>query len=93
MKYSVNSIPRRNPESIPKRSGGQKKACIRSKIEAVFGIIEGNHHFGRTQVQGGEKVRGEMGLKVSAWNLFYLLSHVEGCFEDRISLKRLFHEN
>ncbi|MHA1325561.1 MAG: transposase, partial [Candidatus Helarchaeota archaeon] len=75
-----------------KKRRAKRKARIRSKIEAVFGIMEENYHFGRTRVWGGEKVKSEMGLRGSAWNLFYLLFHVEGCFEDRISLRRLFHE-
>jgi len=90
----VNSILRRNPESILKRTGRiKRKARIRSKIEGAIGIMKENYNFGRIQIWGGEKVKGEMGLKVSAWNLFYLLSCVEGLFEDRISYRRLFYEN
>jgi len=43
-----------------KKRGAKRKVRIRSKIEAVFGIMEENYHFGRTLVRGGEKVKGEM---------------------------------
>ncbi len=36
-----------------KKRGAKRKARIRSKIEAVFGIMKENYHFGPTQVRGG----------------------------------------
>jgi len=43
----LNSIPRRKPESIPKRSGRTKrKACICSKIEDAIEIMKENYNFG-----------------------------------------------
>ncbi|MHA1757253.1 MAG: hypothetical protein ACTSVV_10820 [Promethearchaeota archaeon] len=47
MKNSVNSIPRRKPENILKRSGRTKrKACICSKIEDAIEIMKENYNFG-----------------------------------------------
>ncbi|MHA1273027.1 MAG: hypothetical protein ACTSQS_06280 [Promethearchaeota archaeon] len=40
-------------------------------MEAFFGNFQGNYNFERPKVCGLKNIRIEMGLKMSAWNLYF----------------------
>lgn len=71
----------------------KKKSRIRSKVEAIFGIMEENYNFGHTRLRRINNVKTELCLMCTAWDHFFLMSYIMDRFNDRISLRRLFYEN
>jgi len=68
----------------------RRKSRTRSKIEADIGILSTNYTIQHVRVRGLGRVRVECALALALWNLLILLAHIEGRFEDRLSVRQLF---
>lgn len=73
---------RKNPRSA------RRKSKIRSKIEALFGILRENTVFQRSRVRTLPRVTMEQALIFTAHNLFGLVALIDGRFEDHLSMRR-----
>lgn len=76
-----------------KPQSARKKSRVRSKVEATFGILHDNYHFGCLRVRNITNVKIDACLIFSSWNHFFLLSYLMDRFEDCISLRKLLYEN
>lgn len=79
----------KNP--INKRSA-RRKSRIRSKIEAMLGILTENYSFHRLLVRRFPAVITHLALIYTAWNFFFLMSWFVEKFEYRISIKSLLKD-
>ncbi len=66
----------------------KRKSKIRSRIEALFGILRENTVFQRSRVRTLPRVTIEQTLIFAAHNLIGLVSLISGRFEDHLSSRR-----
>lgn len=85
--FHANEETGKHPKK-PKQA--RKKSKIRSKIEATNGILCLNYNLEHIRVRGLPRVRIEMALTMSLWNLILILAYVEDRFDDRWSIRKLY---
>lgn len=66
----------------------RRKSMIRSRIEALFGILRENSVFQRSRVRTLPRVTIEQTLIFTAHNLFGLVALISSRFEDHLSTRR-----
>ncbi len=85
---AVNFQVTEEDDGEPLRFEIKRKSKIRSRIEALFGILRENSVFQRSRVRTLPRVTMEQTLIFTAHNLYGLVALISGRFEDHLSTRR-----